>query len=153
MILDTTHNLRRYSGLDEGLDKAIKFVETTDLSTLETGKHEISGNDVFVSIQRYTTYPQEERNMEVHGSYADIQIMISGEEAIYFAKDSKGMSELQAYSKDNDCALYTSEAESTKVILCNDDFALLYPGELHKPCCAVDKPCEVVKAVIKIKMA
>ena len=152
MIVDSTKFMGRYKGLNEGFDKAIAFVEDTDLSSLETGRHEISGSDVFALVQKYTTYPEADRFMEVHGDYADVQIMVSGTEAIYFAGSSEGMDEYQAYIKEKDCALYNSEIEHTAVILRDGEFAFLYPGELHKPCCSLNEDCEVAKIVIKIKM-
>ena len=153
MIVDTTKQIGRYKGLDEGFDKAIAFIEDTDLSSLEAGRHEISGSDVFALVQKYTTYPEADRFMEVHSDYADIQVMVSGTEIIYFAESSEGMDEHQAYTKEKDCALYKSEMDHTAVIMRDGEFALLYPGELHKPCCTLNEACDVMKIVIKIKMA
>ncbi len=153
MIVDSIEKMGRYKGLDKGIDMAIDFVENTNLSSLEEGKHEISGSDVFAIVQKYTTSPKVDKFMEVHADYADIQVMVSGKEAIYFAVSSAGMDEHQAYTKEKDCALYKTEIDHTAAILRDGEFALLYPGELHIPCCRVDEACDVVKIVIKVKMA
>ena len=34
-----------------------------------------------------------------------------------------------------------------------DDFVVFYPGEVHKPLCAVGTPAKVRKAVVKMLMA
>ena len=39
------------------------------------------------------------------------------------------------------------------VILNEGDFVVFYPGEVHKPLCAVGAPAQVRKAVVKMLMA
>jgi biofilm protein TabA len=38
------------------------------------------------------------------------------------------------------------------VILSEGDFVVFYPGEVHKPLCAVGAPAKVRKAVVKMLM-
>ncbi|EDV0473395.1 YhcH/YjgK/YiaL family protein, partial [Salmonella enterica subsp. enterica] len=39
------------------------------------------------------------------------------------------------------------------VVLNEGDFVVFYPGEVHKPLCAVGEPARVRKAVVKMLMA
>ncbi|STV31034.1 protein YjgK, linked to biofilm formation [Klebsiella pneumoniae] len=39
------------------------------------------------------------------------------------------------------------------MILNEGDFVVFYPGEVHKPLCAVGAPAKVRKAVVKMLMA
>jgi biofilm protein TabA len=47
---------------------------------------------------------------------------------------------------------FLPEQEKT-VILNEGDFVVFYPGEVHKPLCAVGAPAKVRKAVVKMLMA
>ena len=152
MILDNINNLGCYALEDINLKKAFEFIKKTDLSALEPGKHEISGDDVFILIQEYTTQTSMGRFMEAHRKYADIQIVISGKETIYYSQSSEGMDLHQAYSADKDCVLYSSEGFSSECRMEKGAFAVFYPNELHKPCCALNGQSEVKKAVIKVRM-
>ncbi len=44
-------------------------------------------------------------------------------------------------------------AQEQTVILNEGDFVVFYPGEVHKPLCAVGAPAKVRKAVVKMLMA
>ena len=39
------------------------------------------------------------------------------------------------------------------VVMSEGDFVVFYPGEVHKPLCAVGQPAKVRKAVIKLLVA
>jgi len=152
MILDNLKNSDRYENLDVNFKKAFDFLGNNDLGSLEAGKHEISGGDVFVLIQEYTTNLPEGRFMEAHHDYADIQVVLTGEEAIYYSNSPEGMTLHQPYDGSKDCVLYASNEDDTMCILKEGDFAVFFPKELHKPCCAAGSTCNVKKAVVKIKM-
>jgi YhcH/YjgK/YiaL family protein len=152
MILDNIKNTERYKKTDPKFKAAFDFLENTDLEALEPGRHEIMEDDVFVLIQEYTTYPEEGRLMEAHHKYADIQVVICGEEVIYYAEDSSRMSLDSPYDEQKDCVLYDSKAPETKCILRKGDFAVFYPNEFHMPCCKLSESCEVKKAVVKVKV-
>ena len=54
---------------------------------------------------------------------------------------------------DKDIA-FLPEGEQEKTIVLNEgDFVVFYPGEVHKPLCAVGKPATVRKVVVKMLMA
>ena len=152
MILDNIANLRRYKGVNENFDKAFDYIEKTDIAALEAGKHEISGSDVFILIQEYTTHPAEGRFMEAHRKFADIQIVLSGKESIYYSSSPQGMKLHQEYDDSRDCVLYSSEDCAGHCRMKEGDFAIFYPEELHQPCCELNGTSEVKKAVVKVKM-
>ena len=152
MILDNTKNLGRYTLEDANLKTAFDFIKKTDLSSLEKGRHEISGDEVYVMIQEYTTQPSGGKFMEAHEKYADIQIVVSGKEAIYYSANAEGMALHQEYSAEKDCVLYSSDGPDTVCLMGEGDFVVFYPGELHIPCCELSGPSNVKKAVVKVRM-
>ncbi|WP_416820994.1 YhcH/YjgK/YiaL family protein, partial [Cronobacter sakazakii] len=44
-------------------------------------------------------------------------------------------------------------AQEKTVVLEEGDFVIFWPGEVHKPLCAVGNPAPVRKAVVKMLMA
>ncbi|CSI48082.1 putative Beta-galactosidase%2C beta subunit [Shigella sonnei] len=86
------------------------------------------------------TEPHEARRTEYHARYLDIQIVLKGQEGMTFSTQPAG-------TPDTDWL-----AEKT-VILNEGDFVVFYPGEVHKPLCAVGAPAQVRKAVVKMLMA
>ena len=59
MIKDNLKNAESYHKLGEGFKKGFEFLKTADMKNLENGKYQIEGDDIFVSVQDYTTKPQE----------------------------------------------------------------------------------------------
>ena len=84
MIFDSAKNLDFYRGLGiEGrYNKAVDFLQNTDLENLAPGKYEIDGKNVYANVTEYTTIPWEEAKYESHHDYTDIQYMITGTETI-----------------------------------------------------------------------
>ena len=49
---------------------------------------------------------------------------------------------------------FLAEGQQEKTVILNEgDFVVFYPGEVHKPLCAVGAPAKVRKAVVKMLMA
>ncbi len=46
MIIDKVENIANYKGISDSLDKAINYIQTTNLSELAPGRHEIDGDKV-----------------------------------------------------------------------------------------------------------
>ncbi|EHC28144.1 Protein yjgK [Salmonella enterica subsp. enterica serovar Gaminara str. A4-567] len=54
---------------------------------------------------------------------------------------------------DKDIAFLPTSVDEKTVVLNEGDFVVFYPGEVHKPLCAVGEPARVRKAVVKMLMA
>lgn len=54
---------------------------------------------------------------------------------------------------EKDIAFLAEGQQEKTVILNQGDFVVFYPGEVHKPLCAVGAPAKVRKAVVKMLMA
>lgn len=54
---------------------------------------------------------------------------------------------------DKDIAFLSEGGQEKTVVLNEGDFVVFYPGEVHKPLCAVGAPALVRKAVVKMQVA
>ena len=146
MIYDTVKNLRLYSAFNPAFDAIAKFIEENDLKTMACESYDVA-EGIRVSIAEYE--PNTGGNYEAHREYHDLQLAITGEEAIdvlpiEFAKDSTGYKP--------DIEFFTSQtAEATRVALTEGTFAFLAPSDTHKPCIKMGTE-KIKKAVFKIKI-
>ena len=107
MIFDSAKNLDFYRGLGiEGrYNKAVDFLQNTDLENLAPGKYEIDGKNVYANVTEYTTIPWEEAKYESHHDYTDIQYMITGTETMTYAPVD-ALNVTVPYNEEKDCVLY-----------------------------------------------
>lgn len=146
MIYDTVKNLRLYSGFNPAFEAITKFIEENDLKTMPCESYDVA-EGIRVSIAEYE--PNTGGNYEAHRDYHDLQLAITGEEAIdvlpiEFAKDSTGYKP--------DIEFFTSQtAQATRVALTEGTFAFLAPADTHKPCIKMGAD-KIKKAVFKIKI-
>ena len=80
MVIDTLDNLEKYVSLNPLFAEVVKFINETDLTKLETGKHPILGDDLFVNIAVAHGKTEEEATIEAHRQMIDIQIPMNTEE-------------------------------------------------------------------------
>ena len=123
-----------------------EFLKKNDLKSLEVGKYPLN-NDSRVLIQEYTT-KQPNGKYEAHKKYADVQVIICGEERFGFAKQATALNE---YSAEDDFQLFDGSGED--IVLSSDgeaDCVVFMTDELHSPGLCVTQPSPVKKAVFKI---
>lgn len=147
MITGNIHNLQ--SWLPEELRQAIEYIKANVTDATEKGKHDIDGNRLFYLISEDMTEPFEKRRAEFHARYLDIQIVLKGQEGMTFSTQPAGAPETD-WLADKDIAFLPEGIEEKTVVLSEGDFVVFYPGEVHKPLCAVGVPTTVRKAVVKM---
>lgn len=149
MIVDQFENAGLYGQLSERFAIAMDYLKKTDLNALAAGKHEISGTDVFVSVSEYQTKNVGDAKWEAHSKYADIQIVVSGEEKMGFAP-LKVMDEKEPYNNEKDIVILTGHGDFVTVK--PGTFVVFFPHDAHQPGVASGNPSKVKKAVIKVKV-
>ena len=159
MILDVLDNARCYEDVDRGLRDALRWLSREDLSSLPPGRHEIHGERLYAIVQQYRPQPAEGRQLESHRRYIDVQFLLSGREAIYWAPLS-GVRHPGEYSEDKDAALHADRAEESDwsmLLLAEGSFAVFFPEDAHLPGClcpgaAGHSEAEVRKIVVKVRV-
>ena len=151
MILDTIDNTRLYIGLHAGFAKAFEILTDKTLAKKQDGKYSVDGDKIYYTIQRYTTKPLNEGNLEAHRKYIDIQFLLEGVEILGYAP-LKGLTTAEVYNPQKDIAFFNTPKEITKVKLEPGLFCILFPDDAHLPCLQLAGPTEVRKVVIKIQI-
>ncbi|EFN1814517.1 DUF386 domain-containing protein [Escherichia coli] len=150
MIVGNIHHLQ--SWLPEELREAIEYIKSHVSDETAKGKHAIDGDCLFYLISEDTTEPGELRRAEYHARYLDIQIVLKGQEGMTFSTQPASVPETD-WLADKDIAFIGQGIDEKTVILNEGDFVVFYPGEVHKPLCAVGAPAQVRKAVVKLLKA
>ncbi|MBC8062810.1 MAG: YhcH/YjgK/YiaL family protein [Clostridiaceae bacterium] len=150
MIIDKLSNAKQYYGVGERIEKALKYLENTDLTKLETGKHEIEGKNIFVIVSEYETKNVEQGKWEAHRKYIDIQFVICGKEKIGYAPINEMKMKID-YNEEKDVLFL--EGEGDYLTVTEGTFALFAPKDVHMPGIIAEKQQFVKKIVIKILTA
>lgn len=149
MILDKLKNADLYAGITENLKKGFDFLKNTDLSKIEIGRYEIDGKNVFALVSEYESKAHQDCRLEAHQTYADIQYIVSGREAIGFVTLS-GQTVTSEYNPDKDIVFFSGE--TTPLTLDAGMFAVFFPQDVHRPCMQISGPEKVKKVVVKVKI-
>ncbi|MFW0764570.1 YhcH/YjgK/YiaL family protein [Trabulsiella odontotermitis] len=149
MIVGNIHHLQPW--LPAELRDAIEFVKANVTAATPLGKHDIDGSRLFYLLSEDMTEPLAARRAEFHARYLDIQILLKGHEGMTFSTLPNGTPETD-WLADKDIAFLAEGAQEKTVILNEGDFVVFWPGEVHKPLCAVGAPAQVRKAVVKMQV-
>jgi biofilm protein TabA len=134
------------SSIRKGIDCILKG----NFEALEPGKYEIDGSLMFVLIQDMFTQPDEELRYESHATYVDIQYLISGEERIGLVKLTPELQVAENAIEERDVVFYKYDQLETSIVLKPGQFAVFYPSDVHRPCCALEQSEKIKKIVVKI---
>jgi len=152
MITSTLSQLFWYKAINPNFANGIDYILSTNLAALETGRHDIDGDNVFAIVNEYTTRPVEECDPESHRDYADIQIMITGVERFGYAPLA-ATAPTTPYDEEKDVALYTLPADEISYIkLSPGQFIIFFPTDIHQPEVFHLQPELVKKLVLKISI-
>lgn len=114
------------------------------------GRYELQSDNMVMNVMQFVTQPAADKKAELHEQYIDIQLLLAGEERIFFgvsgsARDSEAM------HVEEDYQLCSEIANEQTLTLQPGMFAVFMPGEPHKPGCAIGEPGEIKKVVVKIR--
>ena len=145
MILDLLEHLERYTKLHAGFSTVVKFLTDHNLQTLSLGRHDIDGDEVFVSINTYPT--KENPKVEFHRAYLDLQVILDGYEQIGWMPQ-KELCNVTPYDVNKDIAL--GDGVTQKLEAVPGRFFIFFPEDAHQP--GIGNGNFVKKAVFKIRV-
>ena len=151
MILDTLLHWRRYAGLSPRFPAAFEFLEGLG-ANVETGRHELDGDNLFALVQAYTTKPAADAQFEAHRRYIDIQCVLSGQETIFWAPLAGLRRVASPYDEKADIIFFPLEPPALPVRVGTGQFAILFPDDAHAPGRVWESPGDVVKVVVKVRV-
>ena len=148
MIIDKLENLKLYASLNPLFPKVLEFLQQHDLNTLEEGKHEIVGKELFVNIQVAKGKTPEAAVIETHDKMIDIQIPITAPETYGYTQRDQLPKE--TYNAEKDITKIPDLAADSYVTCMPGMFAIFFPQDGHAPCIA-GVP-EIKKAIFKVSV-
>jgi YhcH/YjgK/YiaL family protein len=126
-----------------------KFLEETDLKTLDPGRIDLS-EDVFMAVGEYETKNREDVLFESHEKYIDLQYVISGEELIGLTNDHT-IKITTPYSSVKDITFY--EFDGGKLLPASpENYFIFFPEDIHQPGVTAKQKSRVKKLVFKVKV-
>jgi YhcH/YjgK/YiaL family protein len=148
MIFDTLENAKLYYGLGERIEKGFRFLQETDLDSLEIGRHEIDGDRLYILVQEYEPKEVKDALYEAHKKYLDIQYVSRGKEIMGYTPLKNLTEVVQEYNEVKDVAKY--KGTGTLCLAEANSFLLFFPEDGHMPGVAAEEKTNVRKIVVKI---
>lgn len=154
MIIGNINHLDLIPYLPTKITQVIKYIKDNVNANTPIGRYDVEGDNLFFMLSESPTRDIQDAYPEYHKKYLDVQIVLSGPEGI-------AISTLPPYTKvieddilNNDIAFVETPNEETLLTLHQHDFIVFFPGELHKPLCAINnKRSTVRKVVVKIAVS
>jgi YhcH/YjgK/YiaL family protein len=150
MIADILKNRQLYSVISPRIKTALDYIAGTDFSSMEPGRYELDGSNLFVLVQAYDSIPKQQGKWECHNKYIDIQYIAEGVEQIGCNSTEK-MKISTEYNPEKDIAFLSGEGDY--ITFSKGSYGIFFPDDAHQPKIAVnDIPAKVKKVVVKIKV-
>ena len=150
MIVDKLENIGLYSVPGGRIYKALLYLKQNNFSEIKDGRYEIDGENIYASVSRYQTKPEQSGKWESHKKYIDVQFIAEGTERIGYSNLS-GMIIKEEYNEEKDVQFF--EGTGDFITAGKNTFVILFQQDVHKPGIALEdnKPDEVLKVVVKVK--
>jgi YhcH/YjgK/YiaL family protein len=134
MVIDKLSEITKYANLHPRFTKAIDYILTTNLMSLEAGTILVDGEDIKAIVMEGKCVPAEEAlaGFECHNTYIDIQIVLHGEETVGWRARTNCTQPKGEYSLANDVLFY-ADAPSLFFELQAGMFSIYFPNDVHAP--------------------
>lgn len=151
MIVDKIENAFLYNGINEQIDKSLKVLGSREIVAKPQGRYDVDGDKLFYLVQKYSTKPRDEGQMEAHEKYIDIQYVVDGQESM-FVENISNCKLASVYDENNDLAMYDVPEKFSDIYMSKGMFCILFPEDGHLPCRTVVDESKVHKVVFKIQI-
>lgn len=141
-------NLNRYP---EVLKRVINYVKENfeEIKNFENGTYEIDGKNIFMQVMEADTQSVEERRIESHRKYIDVQVVLKGKEVLGFCVDNSEL-EIVEEIEERDIIFYKGMNNETFIKAQEGCYNIFFPDDIHRPGVMYDEPMHIKKAVIKV---
>lgn len=151
MIIGSLETLQR-TPLPEPLGQIMAQLQAklADWDDVPLGKHEIDSDRLFYLVNEEVSEPFTVRRGEFHQQYLDIQLLLSGQEWI-----GVGPHQYDARLADHPHPdlWFVDTPQTSYIALQPLDFAIFWPGELHRPLCTLQQSSKLKKLVVKVHVS
>ena len=148
MVHDHIKYASEYFNLSQGIRTALEYLAATDFATLEPGRHDVQGDEVFALVSDYQTRTPAEAFWEAHRRHVDVQYVHSGRERLAYGN----LDLFDADPHDADRDLTVARGNGGAVIVGAGEFVILFPADVHMPGLQIHGPEAVRKVVVKVRV-
>ncbi|MEQ2455139.1 YhcH/YjgK/YiaL family protein [Flavonifractor hominis] len=151
MVLDRIERASLYYGLGPRFQTALEWLAQIDPDTLVPGQRvSIDGENVYATRFDVETKPASNAQLEGHQNYADIQFLVSGEEALGYTAADSAVVPAADYDATKDIQFFTAQWDT--LTISPGTFYIVWPQDLHAPRLAYNgvKPVRVIVAKVKL---
>lgn len=135
----------------EAIQKALAFLQDTDLEALAPGDYPIEGDKLFAKVFDLTTLPVEQTHPEVHRHYIDVQYWPVQGEIFGIAPYEGGGVIVEAQEK-NDTYFLEAVPNESFITTAPGCFAVFFPWDAHRPGTVLGEQATFRKCVVKVHM-
>lgn len=147
----SNENLNRYPKV---LQEVITYVKENfkEIQNMENGRYEIDGDNIFMQVMDAQTQSLEERKIESHRKYIDVQVVLCGKEILGFGVANENL-EIVEEIEERDIIFYKALENETLIKATEGCFNIFFPDDIHRPGVLYDEAMVIKKAVVKVLYA
>ena len=138
----------RYVHLHPSFERAFAFLRETDPASLATGRHEIDGDAIYVSVDHVDGRGRDGARLECHREHIDIQLTIDGHEQIGWKPLASCETPDGGFDPTRDLGFYRDRPD-TWLVVPPGTFAIFFPEDAHAPLAGTGA---VKKAIVKVRV-
>lgn len=127
---------------------ALEFAKKNDLNALETGKHIIDGDNLFLNICDSAMKTPQQARLEVHDKYIDVQIPLSKDETFGVKERSECTQPDGEMNTEKDILFFKDAVEETVTVKAGE-MIVFEPHQAHAPLIGEGV---IHKAIFKVKV-
>lgn len=150
MIYDKVENMSLYFDRLKGFEKIEKAYNEFLLNPIKEGRIDIDGDNLWCNVASYTVNPDNPLKYEAHREYADVQVMVDGEEIFGWA-NTKECNVTEDFEEGGDIA-FMDAPNGQFFELRKGYFAVFFPEDAHAPCRKSENADTAHKLVYKVKL-
>lgn len=148
MIIDKLENAHLYYSLHKNIETGLKYLENTNLTETEEGKHIISGESIYANVQSGPTKDAQTTPWEAHRVYTDIQYIIKGAEIMGW-DNLENFTITEEYNEEKDVVFGATTGNYFTVP--EGYFVIFTPQDAHQPMLKIGTSKIVKKVIVKVK--
>lgn len=139
------------AGVKKRIETAVAYLRGLRITQKNSGERKAVNENFFYTVQSYMTKPDTECRFESHRTYVDIQIMVSGREAVDLVDISR-LTIKEEYNAEKDIMFWNIPQRTARTTLGAGDYIVLYPENAHRGAIAVGETEQVLKIVGKVRI-
>lgn len=130
---------------------ALKYMAEHDLAALETGKHIINGDELFLNICDSDLKTPAQARFEAHRKYIDIQVPLSGVESFGVMPVADCREQDGEFNTEKDIVFFKDAVAGATVFTAQPGQVVVFgPDDAHAPLIGQGK---IHKAIFKVKIS